>query len=173
MKLNRESCFYFFEDNLNTWPGVVALWSREGTYTFKEIHTRACQYASFFLELDVRPGQLVALYLQNSPEFIFVWLGLWAIGCAPAMINFNLGGDALIHCLKVSGAKVLLVDEDEKVKTRVQNERQRIEDELGMNLNVLSMELKSRIASRLPERPDDSYREGVKGNFPTALFYTR
>jgi len=116
---------------------------------------------------------LVAFYLQNSPEFIFAWLGLWAIGCAPAMINFNLAGDALIHCLRVSGAKVLLVNGDEKLQCRIEGERKAIEEQLGMELIVLSEGLKSQISLKLPERPDDSYRAGVKGNFPAALFYTR
>lgn len=79
----------------------------------------------------------------------------------------------MIHCLKVSGAEVLIVDEDEKVKSRIEGERKRIEEELGMRPIVLSESLKAQIALRLPERPDDSYREGVTANFPAALFYTR
>ncbi|KAK4695018.1 hypothetical protein P7C71_g2655, partial [Lecanoromycetidae sp. Uapishka_2] len=88
------------------------------------------------------------------------------------MINFNLAGDALIHCLRVSRAKILLVDDDEKVKSRIENERQRIDEEVGMKPIVLSVGLKDQIALKLPERPNDSYREAVKGNFPAALFYT-
>ena len=72
----------------------------------------ACQYGHYFLSLGVQPGQVVAYYLQNSAEFAISWLALWAIGCAPAFINYNLAGPALIHCLKDSGAKILFVDED-------------------------------------------------------------
>lgn len=88
------------------------------------------------------------------------------------MINFNLAGDALTHCLKISGAKQILVDEEEKVRTRIEAQRQTIE-KLGMQVIILSGDLKSSIAAKTARRPDDSYRDGVKGSFPSVLFYTR
>ena len=114
----------------------------------------------------------MAVCMQNSPEFVFVWLGLWAIRCAPAMINFNLTGDALIHCLKVSGAGLVLVDEDPKILDRVIAERQRVEQELRIILAVLDQELKGKVAAKPIHRPDDRYRAGLKANFPSAIFYT-
>ena len=78
-KTKRLSCFYFFEEAVRNYSDAEAIWSREGVYTWKETHTKACQYAGYFLGLGVRPGELVAFYLQNSPEFISAWLGLWAI----------------------------------------------------------------------------------------------
>lgn len=88
------------------------------------------------------------------------------------MINCNLAGDALVHCMKISGAKILVVDEEEKVRTRIEGERQTIE-KLGMQIVVLSEALKNSIAAKTARRPDDSYREGLKGSSPSALFYTR
>ncbi|KAL9637806.1 MAG: hypothetical protein Q9164_001969 [Protoblastenia rupestris] len=168
----RASCFYFFEESLAKYPHHRAIWSREGSYTLKETHEKAFQYAAFFLEQGVGPGQLVAFYLQNQPEFIFAWLGLWAIGCAPAMINFNLAGDALVHCVQISGAKVMLVDQDEKCSRRINAERDRIESGLGIECIVLSPALKTEIGLKSIQRLDDSFRDGVTGDFPIALFYT-
>ena len=78
-KANSLSCFKFFEERVRKYPNAEAIWSREGTCTWKELHTKACQYAGYFLELGLRPGELVAFCLQNSPDFICAWLGLWAI----------------------------------------------------------------------------------------------
>lgn len=125
-----------------------------------------------FLELGVRPGDIVAFFLTNSPEFLMAWLGLWAIGCAPAMINFNLSGDALLHCLKVSGAKVMLVDDDDKIQARVAEEQPRMNSEIGITSVVLTQDLKAATAAKPIQRPDDTYREGVKPDFPSAIFYT-
>ena len=88
------------------------------------------------------------------------------------MINFNLAGDALVHCLKLSGAEAVLVDEEEKVRTRIEGQRQTIE-ELDMRTIVLSWDLKRSIAAKTAQRPDNSYRDGVKGSSPSVLFYTR
>jgi acyl-CoA synthetase (AMP-forming)/AMP-acid ligase II len=101
------------------------------------------------------------------------WLGLWAIGAAPAMINYNLAGKALMHCLKVSGAKLLLVDEDPELVARIDDVRADIEGQLGMRITVLDRELKKVIRTMKAERPEDAFREGVKGNWPMSIFYTR
>ena len=89
------------------------------------------------------------------------------------MINFNLTGDALLHCLKVSGAKVLIVDGEKKISSRVEAVRGRIEQELNMQAIILDLQLKSTIAARPVERPDDSYRSDVKPLSPAIVIYTR
>jgi acyl-CoA synthetase (AMP-forming)/AMP-acid ligase II len=120
----------------------------------------------------VKPHDYVAFYLTNSPDFMFAWLGLWAIGAAPAMINYNLAGNALIHCLKVSGATVLLVDGDPTLVDRIEEVRAQIEGELGMRIHIIDSEIKSEISSQKPERPADTFREVVKGDWPMSMFYT-
>lgn len=154
-------------------PTEEAIWSRTGCYTWAETYAQACRYANFFLEHGVRPGKLVTFYLTNQPEFVFGHLGSWAIGSAPAMINHHLAGDALVHCLRVSGGKLLIVDQDADCVERIMAERERIEGELGMTIMVLDKELKGAISRLEPKRPEDSFRSGVKGTFPMCLFYTR
>jgi acyl-CoA synthetase (AMP-forming)/AMP-acid ligase II len=110
---------------------------------------------------------------MNCPEFMFVWMATWALGCAPALINYNLTGDALVHCLKVSGATVLLVDEDEGCQARINESRERIESEVGMQTVVLSPEKKAEINALEPKVPERKWRAGLKGDFPMCLLYTR
>lgn len=121
----------------------------------------------------MKPKDLVSFYLTNSPDFVFAWLGLWAIGAAPAMINYNLAGKALMHCLGVSGASLLLVDEDPALKARVEEVQEQIEGELKMRIIVMDKDVKNGIRSLNAERPSDSYRERVKGDDPMVIFYTR
>jgi acyl-CoA synthetase (AMP-forming)/AMP-acid ligase II len=113
------------------------------------------------------------MYMMNRPEFLFAHLGGWSVGCAPAWINYNLAGDALVHCLKVSGAKVLLVDEDQECRERIEAVRERLETELGVTILVLDTGLKGEISRLEPTRPGDELRVGAKGKFPLFLFYTR
>lgn len=111
--------------------------------------------------------------MMNSPDFVFAWLGAWAIGAAPAMINYNLAGNALIHCLKVCDAKLLLVDEESALRQRVEDSRGQIERELGMQISILDRATTDIIRGFKPDRPADIYREEVKGDWPMVLFYTR
>ncbi|KAI9817440.1 MAG: hypothetical protein M1827_001050 [Pycnora praestabilis] len=171
VKGNRQALWYFFEAQCSRIPNEECIWSRTGVYTWRETYEQSCRYAQYFISIGVPPGRLVALYLQNAPEFVFAWLGLWSIGCAPAMINRNLRGDALLHCLKISGAHVMLADQEPESRSRVEESRERIE-ELGMKLVILTEALQQEITSSKPTRPEDSYREKVTGDFPFALIYT-
>lgn len=104
---------------------------------------------------------------------MFGLMGSWAVGSAPALINYNLGGDALVLCLKTSGAKLLVVDEDKGCRERIEQVRDRIEGELGIRIVILDQALKGEICRIEPKRPERKYREGVKGTFPVCIFYTR
>lgn len=172
VKEDRVSLWYLFEIAVAKHPNTTCLWSREGIYTWTETRTLAIQYAQWFLSQGVKPGELVAFYLTNSPELMIAWLGLWCIGCAPAFINYNLEGAALEHCLKVSEAKLLLVDQDESCRQRVERRRDHIETQLGMRIYVLDALLKTSISKMPNNFPPDSYRSGIQGSSPLCLIYT-
>jgi len=106
---------------------------------------------------------------MNSPDFILAWLGLWSIGAAPAMINYNLASKALLHCLKISGTKLLLVDPHQDLRTRIDE----VKSELAMRIVLLDAEQKSKISEILAVRPADCLRDVVRGDWPMCLFYTR
>ncbi|KAL1955804.1 hypothetical protein VTO42DRAFT_8043 [Malbranchea cinnamomea] len=166
------NAWYLFEDVVRKYPNVTCLWSREGTYTFQQAHDLACKYGNYFLSIGLKSGDLVAFYLQNCIEIPIIWLGLWSIGCAPAFINYNLAGQALIHCLKVSGAEFLLVDTDQGCVERVNGQRSAIEEDLNMKPLFLDQSLKTHVATFPATRPDDRLRRGLDPMFPCCLFYT-
>lgn len=166
------SVWYLFEETVRLHPNATCLWSREGEITFQQLHDQACQYGNYFLSLGIKSGDLVAFYLQNCIELPVIWFGLWSIGCAPAFINYNLAGKALVHCLKVSGAEFLLVDVDEECVERMNGERSAIEEELNMKPLFLDQSLKTHVGTFSAVPPDDKLRRNVDPMFPCCLFYT-
>ncbi|KAF2179764.1 acetyl-CoA synthetase-like protein [Zopfia rhizophila CBS 207.26] len=172
LKENRLSLWYSFAEQAQKYPDSLCIWSRDQQYTWQETYDRAVQWARFFLAQGVKPGDLVATYLMNSADFIVIWLSLWCIGCAPAMVNYNLKGNSLVHCLRVSQAKVLLVDTDENCSERFEVSRDVIERELGITALYLNPELKTKVEASPVVVPDDSYRASVTGHSPTCLLYT-
>ena len=46
--------------------------------------------------------------MQNCPDYVAIWLGLTQAGCVAALLNTNLRGDALLHCIAASGAGELI-----------------------------------------------------------------
>lgn len=168
----RTSLYYLWEDAVKQRGDSECIWSRDGCYTWTQAHARVHQYAQWFLGQGVKPNDLVAFYLQNSPDFMLAWFGLWAVGAAPAMINHNLAGKALAHCLKISGAKLMLADADPVLRGRIVGVQAEI-DAVGMRWVALDRDLKTAIYNLPPSRPGDEYRAAVKGNDPICLYYTR
>jgi acyl-CoA synthetase (AMP-forming)/AMP-acid ligase II len=163
----------FFEDQVERLPeNEQCLWSRTGCYTWRETWQQSNRYAQFLLGNGVKRGELVGFYLTNSPEMAFAWLGTWSIGTAPAMINNNLAGEALVHCVKVSNTKILLVDWDEDCIARIEAVKPQLE-ELGIRIIVLDEAMKAHINGLEPIRPPNSMRDKELPNFPMALIYTR
>ncbi|CAK7242640.1 MAG: hypothetical protein STHCBS139747_004136 [Sporothrix thermara] len=166
----RLSPYFFVEDNARASPNYEALWSRAGCYTRKELYDRANQYAQWFLAQGVQPGDLVAFFMINSPDFITAWLGLLAIGAAPAMINFHLTSKALLHCLNISGAKLVMVDGPPDAHARIaavqgelDNQGYRVVDLAAARPEVYATDAR---------RPGDELRAGVQAHSPAAMFYT-
>mmetsp|Transcript_1201 Transcript_1201/g.1429 ORF Transcript_1201/g.1429 Transcript_1201/m.1429 type:complete len:594 (-) Transcript_1201:3314-5095(-) len=74
------------------------------SFSFREWDEHANQAAQYFRSLGVKKGDVVSIYMDNRPEFIFAWSGLAKIGAVGALINNNLKKKALLHCLKVAGS---------------------------------------------------------------------
>lgn len=126
------------------------------------------RYARYFLSQGIVRNDIVAFYLQNSAEFMFAWLGLLAIGAAPAMVNYNLTGKALSYCIKVAGAKIILADE-ELFERIVGNENVKALDiPVVLLTEALRMEIERLEAGDLPS----SVTGGTDGNSILALRYT-
>jgi acyl-coenzyme A synthetase/AMP-(fatty) acid ligase len=167
-------CFWYVveEQCKKSWNNR-AIWSREGgIYTFGQLYEESIRYAQWMLEQGVKPGELVGMYMTNSPQFMFVWFACAAIGAAPAFINYNLEGKALMHCLDVCQTRLLIVDEDAGCQKRISQSRSEIEAR-GTKIAVLDSALKQEIAARPVVRPGDELRKGTKGSFPYCLIYTR
>ncbi|KAE8355485.1 hypothetical protein BDV28DRAFT_162909 [Aspergillus coremiiformis] len=166
--------WFVFQDAAARYPEMASIWTRERSYTYRETMAFANQYAHFFLSKGVKPGDLVAFYLQNRVEFLFAWLGLWSIGCAPAAINYQLSGDALLHCLRISGVKLVLVDDDDECRVRMDECKPTIEGDLGMELVVLDSTFTTTVLAQYPTTtPEDGrFALNMKGEFPGILLYT-
>jgi fatty-acyl-CoA synthase len=87
-----------------------ALLSPSENFSHAQLAARANQYARWALAQGVAKGDTVALLMPNRAEYLAIWLGICRIGGVVALINTNLTGAALAHCLTVACPKHLIVD---------------------------------------------------------------
>lgn len=159
-KLADLDCLWY-SDPLTTPPTTY-------TFTWRQAYTYACQYAQWFLDNGVQPGECVGFYLQNSPDFMLAWMGLLSIGCYPSFINYNLVGGALGHCTKIAECRLLLVDDD--IKDRVLNCEEL--KAMGVRIQVLDQAFRDLIHGTEPKDPDSKFTRDANEKTRLALRYT-
>ena len=94
------------------WRSRPAMTFEGRTVNYGELDAIANRYAHWALELNLRRGQTVALFMPNRIEYFAVWYGLSKAGVVTALINNQLAGPPLAHCLSLSGAQQVIVDAD-------------------------------------------------------------
>lgn len=108
-----------FEASVDKHKRNVAIRFEGKLYTYEELDARANQYANWALDQGYRPGDAVALFMENKPDYIAFWLGLSKVGVVSALINNSLQGQGLAHCVNIAKAKSLVVgpEQEELLKT--------------------------------------------------------
>ena len=89
-------------------PDDLALAFEDRRYTWRQVDENANRYANFFAREGVGAGDVVALMMDNRPEFLFIVCGLNKLGAVGALINTNLTGRPLRHAITVSKAGQVL-----------------------------------------------------------------
>ena len=88
------------------------------TWSYKDAYDIVLRYGTWLKSKGVEKDEIVAMDFVNSETFIWVWFGLWSIGAKPAFINYNLTGKPLVHTIKTSTARLIIVDQVGKEKFR-------------------------------------------------------
>ena len=86
-----------------------ALLSPRETFSFRMLHARANRYSRWALQQEVRKGETVCLLMPNRPEFMAIWLGITQVGGVTALLNTNLIGTSLAHCINIVAPRHLIV----------------------------------------------------------------
>jgi fatty-acyl-CoA synthase len=86
-----------------------ALISARGTLTYRALAERANRYARWALEQKVAQGETVCLLMPNRPEYFAIWLGITSVGGVVSLLNTQLRGPSLAHCLDIVMPKHVIV----------------------------------------------------------------
>jgi len=85
-----------------------ALRFEEQRYTWADVNNCANQWAGYFRNQGVSAGDVVAIAMENRPEFLFALLGLNKLGAVGGLLNHNLRGKELLHALTIARPQKIL-----------------------------------------------------------------
>lgn len=87
---------------------MPALLSDRESLTYRALSERANQYARWALAQDLHKGDVVCLFMPNRPEYMAIWLGITSVGGVVALLNTNLAGPSLAHCINIVAPKHII-----------------------------------------------------------------
>ena len=80
--------------------------------SYGELNALANRMARRLADCGLKTGNVAAVEMENSIEFLAVFLALNKLGVAASFMNTNLRGRQLAHCLTVSEPKVCIFGEE-------------------------------------------------------------
>ena len=112
-KTGRINSFYLLEEYANDpriQDGLFIMYEGR-TWTFRETYDITLKYAAFLHQQhSIQKDDIVAIDFVNCPQFLFLTLAIWSRGALPALINYNLVGEAFLHSVRVSTARLVIID---------------------------------------------------------------
>ena len=105
----RETIVDIIEDHAAKRPHAPAILFGEETLTYADLNARADAYAHWARAQGIARDDVVALLMENRPDYITAWLGILKVGAIAALINANLRGQPLAHSIAIAGARHLIL----------------------------------------------------------------
>ena len=76
--------------------------------TWRELNAEANRYAAALRARGLKRGDAVSVVMENRIEFLSVLIALNKLGIIAALINTNLTGKPLIHCMKITSSRMCI-----------------------------------------------------------------
>ena len=97
------------DDWANKQPQLLALISESESFSYRLLADRINRYARWALSAGIKPGDKVCLIMPTRPDYVAAWLGISRVGGVVALINTNLVGQSLAHCINIAGADHIII----------------------------------------------------------------
>lgn len=90
-------------------PEAPALVSARECMTYRMLAGRSNQYTRWAVGHGLTRDDTVCLIMPNRPEYFAIWLGITRTGCTVALVNTNLAGPSLAHCINIAAPTHIIV----------------------------------------------------------------
>jgi len=82
---------------------------RDKRFTYAEANRIVNRHSSAYKSLGLKKGDVVALVMENRPEFLWHYLGAAKLGVIVSLINTHNAGKPLAHSIRICDPKLIIV----------------------------------------------------------------
>jgi fatty-acyl-CoA synthase len=91
---------------------ATALLSSGESLSYAALAARSNKYARWALAQGIAKGDAVCLLMPNRPEYMAIWLGIASVGGIVSLLNTNLSGPSLAHCINIVAPKRIIASSE-------------------------------------------------------------
>ena len=107
-----------FERAVDAFPDNIAFRFEGRSMTYAQFDALASRFANWAIAQGLKTGDCISLFMENRPEYVAASAGFSKAGLVTALINHNLEGDALAHCVNIAQTKMIVTgaEQDEAMR---------------------------------------------------------
>lgn len=99
-------------ESAKRYPKNISIHYQGRSFTYSELDDLSSRFASALVSLGVKRGDRVAIFLPNTPQFVFAFFGILKVGAIVVNDNPLYKERELEHQINDSGAEVIIAPND-------------------------------------------------------------
>lgn len=100
------------EKAAQNYPQNPAILYQEREISYRLFNQQANKVANFLISQGIRKGDVVALFMENRPEFLFCAVGIAKVGAVASLLNTSQTGKVLMHSINLVKPKMAIIGEE-------------------------------------------------------------
>lgn len=152
----------------------IAFIEDDRQWTYDEFEAYANKVAGWAKAQGLVANDTVAIFVRNRLEYVALWFGLSKLGIIPALLNFQLSGAALAHCVNISDAKHLILDHEMSDQWAAAQENVKSDLIVWAAFGEITEypTFDEALTDVVPNRPSKSERKGLKAGGQAIKMFT-
>ncbi|XP_026294059.1 long-chain fatty acid transport protein 4 [Frankliniella occidentalis] len=137
-----------FDEQVLARPDKVLIKHNGKEWTFRQVSDYSKRVANAFQRRGYVKGDVVAVFMNNCPEYVALWLGLSRLGVVAALINHNQRSKALVHSLTIAKSRAVVFGAE------LADAALEVKDQLG-ETELFQLHVAEEVAAALPPSVED------------------
>ncbi|XP_071794320.1 long-chain fatty acid transport protein 2-like [Asterias amurensis] len=171
-----------FESKVRDNPKKPLILFKDEVHTYSDVDRTANKVANYLRgNKIVQFGDVVGIFMQNEPAYVSTSIALLKLYVTGALLNINLRGEALLHCIRVGQMRKIicghaLIEAMREIQSELEADNisvfviKEAGDDTSLTAGFLTVDLASPLASS-DVIPRD-VRKGASSSDPALYFYT-
>lgn len=102
-----------WKKTVNRFPNKECIVFQNKSWSFSQVDSQSNDISRLLLsDFNLKEKQVVAVVMQNSADFLVIFLAIVKIGCIPALLNYNVKPDSLAELIKSCDPVLVILDSD-------------------------------------------------------------